>query len=202
MGTICFSSAQSAFIEHLLCAMYWPGSAPQFAEMKTIYADEHVEAACSLCLVHMGRCLIIACCIELREVLWQRSSWVRRLCGEAWGWTINICLRWVGQLRHALPAWFGREAKPSGVSAGQAAASVCASGWQGGPEEGGSHAPFTCGSFYHPWSQCVCTSLGTWGARAHPKPNTFPLPWENHFSSYFSLLKIFQYHNNKGRQWT
>lgn len=141
---------------------------------------------------------------ELREVLRSALSQVRRLWRETWGWTINtaICLRCVGQLEHALPVWFGSEANPLGASEGHAAASVCASGQQGGPRRGKSQVRLTWGSFCHQWSQWVWTSLGTSRARTHPKPNAFPFPWENHFCSYFGLLKIFQYHNNHGRQWT
>lgn len=61
---------------------------------------------------------------------------------------------------------------------------------------------FSRGSLCHQWSQSVCFGLGTLGERTHPKPNTLPFPWENHFASCFSALKIFQYPNNKGRQLT
>lgn len=100
-----------------------------------------------------------------------------------------------------IPAWLEKEAEPSRVSGGQAAASVWASRLQGGPRRGNSCASFSCGSLCHQWSQCVCASLRTSGKRTHPKPSAFPFPWENHFASYFSSLKLFQYHINQGRQW-
>lgn len=100
------------------------------------------------------------------------------------------------------PAWFGKETEPSGMSGGQGAASVRASRPQRGLRRGNTHVPFSCGSLCHQWSQYVCASLGTSGERTHPKPSAFPFPWENHFASYFSSLKIFQYHLHQGQQWT
>lgn len=65
---------------HLLsiyCVQGIDQALPQCAGMKTIFTDEHTETACSVSFAQRGRFLIIACCLESREVIWQHShlSW-------------------------------------------------------------------------------------------------------------------------------
>ena len=197
------SSAQHAFIEHLLCARDWTRLYPQCARMKTIFTDElKLRIVWASSSVEEASSLVAA--LNQERIYGSTPSWAGRWQRETWG-----SITWHNHL-HPLsktagtrtPAWFGKEAEPPGMSGGQAAASVHASRPQeawGGPH---SHVPFSCGSLCHQWSQCVCTSLSTSGGRTRPKPSAFPFPWENRLASYFSSLKIFPYHLNQGRQWT
>lgn len=135
------SSAQHAFIEHLLCARDWTRLYTRCARMKTIFTDElklrivwassSVEEASSL-----------PAALNQERIYGSTPSWVRRWQRETWG-----SITWHSHL-HPLsktagtrtPAWFGKEAEPPGMSGGQTAASVHASRPQGGLRR----APFPC----------------------------------------------------------
>lgn len=117
-------------------------------------------------------------------------------------------LPWVGKLRKSLRMTHTTETsisglilrgvRPSGVTGGAVALRHgCQTG--GDPRSGDLVCLF---SLWYQWSQRVCASLGTSGEKAHPKPNALPSPQENYLCSYFSILKIFQYHNKQEHQWT
>lgn len=169
--------------------------------------DDHfyrwTETACSVSFVQRGRGSIITGCTESREDLWQHSSW---------GWRMTQRNRdQLHDIATCIPEWDSWNTHPSliwekgwdsGMSGGQAAASVRASRPRR-PEEGPhSRVPFSCGSSAISGDSVSAPASALQEERTRPKPSAFPFPWKSRLASYFSSLKIFLYHLNQGRQWT
>lgn len=91
------SSAQHAFIEHLLCARDWTRLYPQCARMKTFFTDRlKLDTVWASSSMEEASSLLAA--LNQERIEGSTPSWVGRWHRETWGWHRET---WLGQLEHA-----------------------------------------------------------------------------------------------------